>query len=109
MPKIAVPTHLYHSREWRALIHCFTECWKLQRYFTTEYFDLDNATVRVQALKRVSAPWSQSEKFMLKLALHLFNGTNKAPDLYGMDYLDENNTRIAFEALAIRYGKGLKV
>ncbi|MDH6351883.1 hypothetical protein [Brevibacillus sp. 1238] len=97
-----IPQHLLQSRHWRSLIYLFQNHPKLQGYFNTKYFDLHAERVKAQALKRESKPWSDSERFMLDLALHLFNDSNKV-DLGGMDYLDHNNTRLALKAIELRY------
>lgn len=87
---------------WRGMLHIFQNHGKLQRYMTTAYMDPKAGTVRIRKLKEESKPWSPSEKFMLALALHLYNPSNKV-DLAGMDSLDSNNVRIALEAIRIRY------
>lgn len=102
MSKI-IPQHLLKDRYWKGLIHIFQMHGKLQRYFTSEYFDLDTRTVHAEKLKRVSAPWSQSEKFMLQLALHMYNERHKV-NLSDLDYLDPNNKQIAYKAIQLRYG-----
>ncbi|ERI09751.1 hypothetical protein HMPREF0083_02115 [Aneurinibacillus aneurinilyticus ATCC 12856] len=84
------------------MLHLFSKHYKLNQCFTTKYFDFRTETIKISALKRQSSTWSESEKFMLKLALHLFNSSNKV-DLSGMDYLDDHNTRLAIEAIAMRY------
>lgn len=100
--KNQVPEHLLRDRHWRGMIFLFQNHPKLQRYFTTKFFDLEIERVKVQALKKESKPWSESEKFILNLALHLFNGSNKV-DLGQMDYLDQNNMRLALKAIELRY------
>ncbi|MGZ0050181.1 hypothetical protein [Brevibacillus gelatini] len=100
--KRAIPEHLKSSRHWRSMIFLFQNHSKLQRYFTTKYFDFEAERVKIRALKQEAKPWSDSEKFMLDLALHLFNNLNKV-DLGCMDYLDHNNTRLALKAIELRY------
>lgn len=90
------------DKYWRSMLYIFKEHGKLQRYMTTAYMDPEAGTVRIRKLKEESKPWSSSEKFMLELALHLYNPRNKV-DLSGMDSLDSNNVRIAIEAIRIRY------
>ncbi|WP_181444559.1 hypothetical protein [Bacillus sp. 03113] len=104
-----IPAHLLKDRYWGSLIYLFQNNWKLKSVFTTKYFEIESGIVKIQALKRNASPWSQSEKFMLNLALHLFNENNKV-NLSDMDYLDDNNKKLAFEAIAIRfYGRKLNV
>lgn len=97
-----IPAHLMEDRYWNGLLHIFMEQAKLQRCLTTEYFDLTTSTVKADALKKLSKPWSQSECFMLNLALHLYNEQHKV-NLSDMDFLDTNNKAIAFEAIRLRY------
>ncbi|MEH7126003.1 hypothetical protein V7127_22590 [Bacillus sp. JJ1773] len=100
-----IPSHLFRDRYWAALIHLFSKHPKLKTVFTTKYFNLEAEEVKIQSLKRYAAPWSQSEKIMLNLALHLFNERNKF-NLADLDWLDSNNKLLAFEAIKIRFFKG---
>lgn len=97
-----VPSYLIKDRYWRSVIHLFKNHYRLQDYFTTKYFNFEEGTIRIAALKKVAGPWSQSEKFMLNLALHLFNERNKV-NLSDMDYLDDYNKKLAMEAITLRY------
>lgn len=99
-----IPKELLRDRYWAPLLHLFLNCDKLNMHMA-KYIDLENHTVKAAALKKISAPWSESERFMLDLALHCFNEKNKV-NLGDMDYLDPDNTRLAFDALRMRYGKG---
>ncbi|MDP4095445.1 hypothetical protein OIN60_01390 [Paenibacillus sp. P96] len=96
-----IPQHLLADRYWRGALYIFTECEKLQRYVGT-YIDFEEYTIDSVGLKRISKPWSESEKFMLNLALHLFNEKNNV-NLSGMDYLDSNNKAIALKAIQLRF------
>lgn len=97
-----IPQHLYQDRYWKPIFHLFKNHMKLNQYFNTKYFDLEEGTIKITSLKRASAPWSHSEKFMLNLALHLFNEKNKV-NLSDMDYLDSYNQKLAFEAMKMRF------
>ncbi len=97
-----IPNYLTKDRYWRGLLFLFQKHSKLKGVFTTKYFNMQEGTVKVASLKRNAAPWSGSEKFMLNLALHLFNENNKV-NLSDMDYLDSNNKILAFEAIRLRY------
>jgi hypothetical protein len=99
-----IPSYMHNDRYWRAVIHLFQNHWKLKSVFTTKYFDLENGTIKVAALKKVAGPWSSSEKFMLNLALHLFNEKNKV-NLSDMDCLDEDNRELAIEAIKLRFSR----
>lgn len=103
MATVQVPEHILKSKNWRSMLHLFSNHNKLQSVFTTKYIDFENETVKIKALKTAARPWSGSEKFMLNLAAHLFNEHYKV-DLSGMDYLDANNTKLALEAIEMRYG-----
>ncbi|QVY60966.1 DUF6075 family protein [Cytobacillus gottheilii] len=97
-----IPSYMSNDRYWRAVIYLFKNNVKLQSVFTTKYFDLEEGTIKITALKRNAAPWSSSEKFMLNLALHLFNQNNKV-NLSDMDLLDDNNKKLAMEAIRLRF------
>lgn len=90
------------DKYWRSMLYIFQEHGKLKRYMTTAYMDPEKGLLRIRKLKEESKPWSPSEKFMLALALHLYNSSNRV-DLGGMDSLDSNNLRIAIEAIRMRY------
>lgn len=98
-----IPSDLIRDRYWRGTLHLFSNQAKLRAVFTTQYFDLHYRSIKAIGLKRISAPWSQSEKFMLNLALHLYNEIHKV-NLSDMDYLDPNNKQLAFEAIKLRFG-----
>jgi hypothetical protein len=96
-----IPEELKHDRYWRGALHIFTQNAKLQRYIAS-HIDFDVRTINASGLKRISRPWSQSERFMLNLALHLFNESHKV-NLSDMDYLDANNREIALKAIRLRF------
>lgn len=98
-----IPAHLMKDRYWSGTLHLFANHSKLTRYLTTQYFDFEEGTIEVTALKRLAKPWSQSERFMLNLALHLFNESHKF-NLSDMGYLDNSNKALAFESMRLRYG-----
>lgn len=103
-----IPSHLTRDRYWKGVIHLFSNHYKLKQCFITKYFDLEGEMIKATALKRLSkgtstsASWSTSEQFMLNLALHLFNDQHKV-NLSDIDYLDDNNKKLAFEALKLRF------
>lgn len=74
---VTVPLELTKDRYWRGTLHLFMNHGKLQRFFNTKYFDLRNGRIFADKLKKDAAPWSQSEKFILHLALHCFNERHK--------------------------------
>lgn len=98
----AIPAHLRRNKRWLAVFHLFQNHEKLQKCLTTKYFVLKEERIKIQTLKKDARVWSSSEKFMLNLALHCYNERNKV-DLGDMDYLDPSNTKLALEALKIRY------
>jgi hypothetical protein len=97
-----IPSHIARDRYWKGVIHLFSNNGKLKQVFTTKYFDLEVGLIKISSLKKVSAAWSQSEKFLLNLALHLYNESNKV-NLSDMDYLDDYNKKLAMEAIALRF------
>lgn len=107
---VQIPQHMLSDRYWKATLHLFAKHALLKRYFTTKYFDFEEDTIDFEedtidsaALKRLSRTWSQSEKFMLNLALHLFNERLAKVNLSDMDYLDEFNKQLVLEALRLRF------
>lgn len=100
-----IPENLKMDRYWRPFLFLFSGHAKLSRYFTEKYVNLEKRYVKVQSLQSVSRGWSQSEKFMLNLALHLFNSSNKLPNgLDDMDHLDGENKQLALKAIRMRFG-----
>jgi hypothetical protein len=90
------------DRYWAALLYIFQNTPRLEPLFTTRYMDPKHGVVHVTKLRAASKGWSQSEKFMLNLALHLYDESNKV-NISDMDYLDYNHKQVAFEALRIRF------
>lgn len=88
-----------------SFLYIFTNHSKLQNYLTAEYFSFESLILDIKKIKKVSKSWSLSEKFMLDLALHLYGIQGKV-DLNTIDYLDQNNKRLAMAALKIRF-KGM--
>jgi hypothetical protein len=99
---ISIPASLLRDRYWASLIHLFQNNSRLNGLFTDKYFDIDLGMVEIQKLKRATSGWSNSEKIMMSLALHLFNERNKFI-LSDLDYLDSHNKKIAFEAMIMRF------
>ncbi|ANY70439.1 hypothetical protein BBD42_31035 [Paenibacillus sp. BIHB 4019] len=97
-----IPAHLMQDRHWKGTLHLFSQNDKLRMYFTAKYFNIPEGIIKTAALKTLSKPWSESEKFMLDLALHLYSDSNKV-NLSDMDYLDSNNKRLALEAIRMRF------
>jgi hypothetical protein len=103
-----IPSYIATDRYWKGVLHLFSKHYKLQRCLNTKYFDLETGTIEIAALKRLargtktSASWSTSEKFMLNLALHLYNDNNKV-NLSDMDFLDDYNKKLAMEAIKLRF------
>lgn len=105
MRENTIPTYLMSDKYWKPVLYLFKHHPKLNACFTTKYFDLKGESIYVSKLKYASRPWSQSEKFMLNLALHLFNDNNKLPNgLSEMSYLDDSNKALAMKAISLRFG-----
>lgn len=102
MASKTIPTGLLNDRYWRGTIYLFQNHYRLKEYFTTKYFNFDEETIKFAALKKAFSPFSNSEKIMLNLALHLFNEKNKF-NLSDLDYLDGTNKKLAFEAMIKRF------
>ncbi|TMN21869.1 hypothetical protein [Lentibacillus cibarius] len=85
-----------------SFLYIFTNHSKLQNYLTDEYIDFDNRFIDVKRLMEISKPWSRSEQFMLRLALHLYCGHAKI-DLNEADSLDQQNLELVMNALCLRF------
>lgn len=90
--KNVIPGHLRRDKYWGSLSHLFLNHSKLQNCLSDKYFDMREERIKIQSLQRESQVWSSSEKFMLKLALHLFDDKNKV-NLSDMDLLDDYNKK----------------
>lgn len=88
--------------EWASIMYLFKNHSKLQNYLVNDYFNRENGFVDVKRLLKISKKWSRSERFMLRLAIHLFNCSVKV-DLNDIDYPDANNKRLVSEVLKIRF------
>lgn len=97
-----IPEHLRQDRYWGGLLHIFTNNNKLMQFLCNpKFIDFDEFTIHVDELINASKNWSPSEKYMLTVALHLFNGFNSI-DIDMADRLDDKNTEILKAALLLR-------
>lgn len=96
-----IPEELKQDRYWRGTLYIFIANAKLQQ-FISSYIDFETRSIDAAGLLRISKPWGRSEKFMLRLALHLFN-ENYSFNLSDMDYLDQKNMEIALKAIRLRF------
>lgn len=99
---VKIPEYIVKDRYWKPVLHLFQNHYKLNTLFNTKYFDMENSLIKVVALKKASSKWSQSEKFMLNLAIHLYTNDGKV-DLTNMDYLDDYNKKLVMEAITYRF------
>ncbi|AZS15324.1 hypothetical protein [Paenibacillus lutimineralis] len=90
------------DRRWIALLHIFKNTPRLEPFLTTHYMNPKRGVLHIQRLRAASKGWSRSEKFMLVLAFHFYNESNKV-NISDMDYLDFHHKEVAFEALRIRF------
>jgi hypothetical protein len=94
---------LFKDQYWRGLLFLFQSHPKLKKYLQEPYVDIESGVINTFPLKKLSLTWSNSERFMLDLALHLFNDENEV-NLSDMDYLDRNNKELAMRAIRLRFG-----
>lgn len=99
-----ISQHLFQDKYWKSMLHLFMYQPRLSQCLTSKYFDLQGGVIKAAALKKLSKPWSQSERFMLHLALHLYSSGLAKVNLADMDYLDSRNKALVHEALKIRFG-----
>ncbi len=100
---MGVPTNLITDRYWRSALYLMTSR-ALRDVVLPHYYDFKKEIIEIHKLKKVRG-LSHSQDFLLSLALHLFNDTNKLPKdgLTGLSYLDSENFKLAIEAIIIRY------
>ncbi len=96
-----LPDELKKDRYWSGALHIFANHSKLKLYIN-QFIDFEELSLDVDGFERISRSWSPADKFMLRLALHLFNGQS-AIDLSLMDRLDSNNKKLAFKAIQLRF------
>ncbi|MEC1714712.1 hypothetical protein ABEV09_04330 [Schinkia azotoformans] len=101
MPQ-AIPSYIARDPYWKPVIHLFQKNAKLNTLFNTKYFDMEHGLIDSAALKKSASKWSQSEKFLLNLAIHLYTNDGKL-DLCNMDYLDDYNKKLVMEAITLRF------
>ncbi len=66
---------------------------------------VDRSAIKFDTLKKAARPWSSGEKALVNLAANLFTaGYFKADVFMVFQYLDEDLTRAAIQALQIRFG-----
>lgn len=97
-----IPVEMRKDRYWSGLLHLFINHPKLKMYMHSQWIDLANFSVHAESLLIVSRPWSPSERFMLRLALHLFNERYEI-NLSDMDRLDHANKKLAIQAIQRRF------
>lgn len=97
-----IPIELQQDRYWGSFLYLFCNNSKLKMYLRPEFVDIENRDVYADSLLKAAGPWSPSEKFMLHLALHLFNERNLV-NLSDMDRLDIPNKKLAVRAIQRRF------
>ncbi|WP_019123894.1 hypothetical protein [Brevibacillus massiliensis] len=97
-----IPAHLLQDRYWKPVLYLFQKHPKLSQCFHEDYFDLKDERIKAQTLKADSRFWSNGEKIMLGLALHLYNERYKF-NLSDMDSLDPINLEMALQAIKLRF------
>lgn len=97
-----IPEHLLADKNWRGMLYILTNSDNLTRA-VSPHIDLEECSVDFPAIKRISKPWSNAEKFLLNLAMHLFSEQYKV-NLSDMDLLDTYNKEIALKAIRLRFG-----
>lgn len=98
-----IPEHLLQDRYWRGLLYIFMNHNKLKQLLSKpEFIDFEEMTVHMEALLEASKSWGLTDKFMLYVALHTFNGRVKY-DMADADHLDDKNADILITALRMRY------
>ncbi len=100
---VAIPQWAMEDKEWASALHLLTSP-MLVRKGVMEHVDFTRCTINVPRLLRVSAPWSSSERAMLRAACDLFNSGGKVGLSELLWSLDDGNLRCVLEAIELRRG-----
>lgn len=85
------------SKEYRAALYCLAATGKpVQGH-------IDSNGISFDKLLKEATKWSSAERALTRLAVDLFNGSGKATVSEVFSPLDEDNFKVAIEALHIRY------
>lgn len=99
----AIPSQLFEDKYWKGLLHIFMNHGKLKHFLSDPaYFDFEEFTLHSDKLLEASKDWGTGERFMLEVALHMFNGIHKV-DLSKADVLEDKYLEIVIHALRLRY------
>ena len=98
-----IPPWALTDREWASTLHLLTSP-MLVRKGVMEHVDFARCTINVPRLLRVSAPWSSSERAMLRAACDLFNSGGKVGLSELLSSLDDGSLRCVLEAIELRRG-----
>lgn len=99
---LIVPTHLFNDHYWKGTLYLFNQHPKLNKLFTTQYFDFEEGNVAGELMLKSARAWSTSEKVMLNLALHLYN-ERYSFNMHDLDYLDSSNKELAYQAIKFKF------
>lgn len=97
-----IKTNLFHDAYWGPLLFIFSQVHGLKKFLTTQYIDIENEILEVDALLKDRVYLSSSEKALLNLGLHLYNSSFDFK-MDELDRLDSKNIEIAFEAMKRRF------
>jgi len=97
-----VPEHLRQDRYWRSILYIFTQQPYLKGLIP-EYFNFQTLEIDCPGLRKLNISYGLN--FLVKLALHLYNGGHPLPPdgLTGLAHLDDFNYRLAIRAIDIRF------
>ncbi len=100
---LAIPRWAMADREWASALHLLTTPMLIGKG-VMKHVDFVRCHIDVPRLRRVSAPWSSSERVMLQAACDLFNGGGRVPLPELIWSLDDRHLRRVLEAIEIRRG-----
>ena len=95
---------MIYNNELEALKYIFLNHEKLRKEVESgELVNLESQIIRSHALREKARKWTISERFLLHLALNLFNFCCVKVDLSRIDRLNEKERDIALTAIRIRF------
>lgn len=94
----------YYSPYREALRHIFMNNAKLRdEVEKDEIVNIDAEMIRVDELREKALEWDFEDRFLLDLALHLYDCSEIEVDLGNIDYLSKEGSIAALNAIRIRF------
>lgn len=94
---------MFYNSQYHALRYIFVNHPKLKKLIGGPYINLEGQLIDVNSLKALARKWTFNERFLLDLALNLFEVDGTKVDLSRINRLNEKQREIALTAIRIRF------